>query len=55
MRQATIVHHIEHVEDHPERAYDDANLESVCLQCHNRLHPEKITKAAKSKRGRTMI
>lgn len=38
---ATIVHHIEHLSDNPDRAYDEDNLESVCAPCHNRLHPEK--------------
>lgn len=38
---ATIVHHIEHLSDNPDKAYDADNLESVCASCHNRLHPEK--------------
>ena len=40
-REATEVHHIEHLEDHPERAYDPKNLVSLCHSCHNAQHPEK--------------
>jgi len=38
---ADVVHHIEHLQDNPDRAFDESNLESVCAACHNRLHPEK--------------
>lgn len=38
---ATIVHHIKELDQYPELALTDSNLESVCLACHNRLHPEK--------------
>ncbi len=38
IRPATLVHHIKHLEDFPELALDDDNLESVCMECHNRLH-----------------
>lgn len=44
MTQATTVHHIQHVEDHPELAYNDDNLVSLCEKCHNKMHPEKGTK-----------
>ena len=40
-RDADTVHHIEHVEDKPELAYVDSNLESLCQACHNKKHPEK--------------
>ena len=40
--QATTVHHIQHVDEHPELAFLDDNLISVCEKCHNKLHPEKI-------------
>lgn len=36
--RATQVHHIKHLEDYPELALDDDNLEAVCLHCHNLLH-----------------
>lgn len=39
--QATTVHHIQHLEDRPDLAYDPANLMSVCQACHAALHPEK--------------
>jgi len=41
---ATEVHHIEHLEDNPSRAYDLSNLISLCHQCHNKQHPEKATR-----------
>lgn len=40
-RQATTVHHIKHVDEHPELAYTDKNLISLCDACHNKAHPEK--------------
>ncbi|MDW4528093.1 HNH endonuclease [Rossellomorea marisflavi] len=40
--RARNVHHIKEIRDFPELAYDDANLEAVCIQCHNELHPEKL-------------
>lgn len=40
--KATDVHHIKHLEAHPELALHDDNLESLCAACHNRLHPEKL-------------
>ena len=40
-REDTEVHHIDHLEDHPERAYDPKNLVSLCHSCHNAQHPEK--------------
>lgn len=47
---ANTVHHIQHVEDHPELAFVDSNLISLCAACHNKAHPEK----AKGRRyGRT--
>lgn len=49
MRPAQVVHHIQHVDEFPELAYTDRNLESLCVACHNKLHPEK---AAKRNRGR---
>lgn len=48
MRPARVVHHIQHVDEFPELAYTDSNLESLCVACHNRMHPEK---AAKRNRG----
>lgn len=38
IHRADCVHHIKHLEDHPELALDDDNLEAVCNQCHNHLH-----------------
>lgn len=39
--EAKEVHHIEHLEDNPARAYDPTNLISLCHACHRRAHPEK--------------
>lgn len=41
IREATRVHHIKHLEDYPELALADSNLESLCAECHNKKHPEK--------------
>lgn len=41
IREAKTVHHIQHVDEYPELAYTDSNLESLCLACHNKQHPEK--------------
>lgn len=51
LTQAVYVHHIKHLEDYPDLALVDSNLESVCLPCHNKLHPEKGTKSLQQKRG----
>ena len=39
--QAVTVHHIKHVDEYPELAYINDNLESLCNACHNKEHPEK--------------
>jgi 5-methylcytosine-specific restriction enzyme A len=46
---AEIVHHIHHLQDYPEQALDESNLQSVCAVCHNRLHPEKGKSVQQSK------
>lgn len=38
---AEIVHHIKHLQDEPGLALTDDNLESVCKDCHEKLHPER--------------
>ena len=40
-RQANTVHHIKHADVHPELAYNNDNLTSLCTACHNKKHPEK--------------
>lgn len=42
---ATTVHHIQHVDEHPEMAFVDKNLISLCEGCHNKQHPEKAAAA----------
>ena len=44
LRPAQIVHHIQTVEEHPELTWEDSTLESLCMACHNRKHPEKAAK-----------
>jgi 5-methylcytosine-specific restriction enzyme A len=38
---ATVAHHRQTVEDHPELRLDVGNGEALCDACHNRMHPEK--------------
>ena len=38
---ANVVHHIKELEDYPELALTEENLESICYACHNKEHPEK--------------
>lgn len=33
-----VVHHIKELEHYPELALDEENLETVCVNCHNREH-----------------
>src|SRR6185312_13084596 len=35
---ALVVHHIKELEHHPELALDEDNLETVCVDCHNKEH-----------------
>ncbi len=41
LTEAKIVHHKLELDEYPELAFDDNNLVSVCMKCHNKLHPEK--------------
>lgn len=41
IRQASVVHHREPLEERPDLALADANLVSLCADCHNKAHPEK--------------
>ena len=47
-RAATTVHHIIPREERPALALDLDNLQSICPQCHNQLHPEKGAKNCKA-------
>lgn len=33
-----VVHHIKELDHHPELALDKENLETVCVDCHNKEH-----------------
>ncbi|AVI30949.1 MULTISPECIES: HNH endonuclease [Bacillus subtilis group] len=35
------VHHIIALRDDPSKAFEINNLETICLECHNKEHPEK--------------
>ena len=48
--EATTVHHIKHLKEYPALAITLSNLESVCYDCHNKLHPEKSFKHKGSNR-----
>jgi 5-methylcytosine-specific restriction enzyme A len=52
---AEIIHHIDCIKDHPEKALDEANLQSVCTTCHNRLHPEKGKRIQPSKQKKARV
>ena len=41
---ANTVHHIQHLDTHPDLALNDDNLVSLCADCHNEVHPEKLKK-----------
>lgn len=38
---AKIVHHKKPADEYPELAWDDDNLVSLCIACHNKMHEEK--------------
>lgn len=44
--EAVVVHHIKHVDEYPELAFTDSNLQSLCDACHNKAHPEKPKRKA---------
>ena len=46
---ATTVHHIKHLDKYPWLALVDSNLISLCNECHNRVHPEKLEKYYKKR------
>jgi 5-methylcytosine-specific restriction protein A len=48
--KAECVHHIKPLEQYPELALVDENLESLCFVCHNIEHPEKLRTPEASKR-----
>lgn len=40
--RGNVVHHIKHLDARPDLALEPDNLLTVCEECHNRLHPEKL-------------
>lgn len=39
--RAVTAHHIQHLDDRPDLAYDVRNGMALCNACHNKMHPEK--------------
>ncbi|MED2061030.1 HNH endonuclease, partial [Bacillus thuringiensis] len=39
-----VVHHIKELEHHPELALEKDNLETVCVDCHNKEHGRTFEK-----------
>lgn len=54
-RRATMVHHLQSIEERPDLALDLANLRSLCDACHNKKHPEKGRRQAEPKRTRMRV
>lgn len=42
IRRAEEVHHIKELKEHPELAFEDDNLISLCIDCHNLRHGRKL-------------
>lgn len=42
------VHHIKHLDEYPELAFEPSNCVALCKACHNMQHPEKGTKSRRS-------
>ena len=53
IRRAKEVHHIKELRDHPELAFDDDNLISLCTQCHNLRHGRHKYKFCKKQKPLT--
>lgn len=39
--RANTVHHIRHLKEEPELALEDTNLESLCRDCHEKIHEKE--------------
>ncbi len=50
LTEATEVHHIKHLTDAPELAFNPDNLISLCHKCHLAAHPEKSIAGGKAAR-----
>lgn len=38
LTRATLAHHVKHLRDYPELAYEPSNLLPLCHDCHERIH-----------------
>ena len=42
LTRATLAHHVKHLRDYPELAYEPSNLMPLCHDCHERIHERGI-------------
>lgn len=47
--EAKIVHHIKPADEYPELEWEDSNLVSLCIGCHNKVHGEKGTASQRAR------
>lgn len=38
LSRATVAHHVKHLREFPELAYDERNLMPLCHDCHDKVH-----------------
>lgn len=38
LTRAVLAHHVKHLRDYPELAYEPSNLMPLCYDCHERIH-----------------
>jgi 5-methylcytosine-specific restriction protein A len=53
--RATLVHHIQSIEDRPDLTLILSNLRSLCDACHNKRHPEKGSGRQEAPRTRMRV
>lgn len=47
-----VVHHIKELEFNPELALEDENLETLCVDCHNKIHDRHFTNWREPKKNK---
>ena len=47
-----VVHHINELEFNPELALEDDNLETLCVDCHNKIHDRDYTNWREPKKNK---
>lgn len=48
--KGVVAHHIKHLNNRPDLALTDNNLETLCEACHNIEHPEKLKRVEVNRR-----